>query len=130
MTKVLIKLQELRQRICACSRSKANNGQRNEDQTIDLAAGESFVFLGFEWRMTRTHTGKWRSNFKPCIKKKKALLTELKEVFRRNISQKLAHIRDKINPILRGWMNYFRVNHSTKVFSQVRYLLNLGYAVI
>lgn len=99
----------------------------NEAKTryIDIAEGESFVFLGFEMRLIRTFTGKWRPNLRPSAKKKKALLGELKEVFRRNRSQPLTTIRDKINPILRGWVNYFRIGHSSEVFHQVRWWLNL-----
>ncbi|MBO9572065.1 MAG: group II intron reverse transcriptase/maturase [Chitinophagaceae bacterium] len=99
----------------------------NETKTryVDLGAGESFVFLGFEMRMIRTYTGKWRANMRPSPKKKQALITELREVFRRNRSQKLTSIRDKINPILRGWVNYFRVGHSSEMFRKVRFWLNL-----
>lgn len=99
----------------------------NEAKTrmIDLGGGESFTFLGFEWRMVRTHTGKWRPNFRPSAKKKKALIASLREVFHRNRSQKLTQVRDKINPILRGWVNYFRVGHSSEVFRKVRFWLNL-----
>jgi RNA-directed DNA polymerase len=60
----------------------------NEAKTryIDIGAGESFVFLGFEMRVIRTFAGKWRPNFRPSAKKKKSLLAELKEVFDRNRS--------------------------------------------
>jgi RNA-directed DNA polymerase len=99
----------------------------NEAKTryINLGAGESFVFLGFEMRLVRTLTGKWRPNLRPGVKKKQHLINELREVFARNRSQKMTLIRDRINPILRGWVNYFRIGHSSEVFRQIRFWLNL-----
>jgi RNA-directed DNA polymerase len=29
-------------------------------------------------------------------------------------------VRQKVNPILRGWVNYFRIGNSSRVFNKIR----------
>jgi RNA-directed DNA polymerase len=57
----------------------------NEEKTRvgDLTRGESFGFLGFEFRRVRSHAGKWVPLRVPQRKKRTALLRKLKECFRR-----------------------------------------------
>src|SRR6202041_918149 len=47
----------------------------NEDKSrmVDLKKGESFTFLGFEYRRIPTFQGKWRPNYAPKLKKRTAL---------------------------------------------------------
>jgi hypothetical protein len=42
-------------------------------------------------------------------------LGKLKEIFRRYVSQHLEQVIALINPILRGWVNYFAVGDSGRV---------------
>jgi len=94
----------------------------NEEKSrkVDLTKGESFSFLGFEYRRVRTSKGKWRSHFVPTPKKRTALLRKLKEIFRKNVSQPVQRVIGFINPILRGWVNYFRVGNSSRCFSYIQ----------
>jgi len=94
----------------------------NEEKSrkADLTKGESFSFLGFEYRLARTSKGKWRPHFVPKLKKRTALLRKLKEIFRRYVSQPVARVIELINPILRGWVNYFRVGNSSRCFSYIK----------
>jgi RNA-directed DNA polymerase len=52
----------------------------NEEKSrcVDLRKGESFGFLGFDFRRIRARTGKWRVLFTPKLKKRTALLRKLK----------------------------------------------------
>jgi RNA-directed DNA polymerase len=95
----------------------------NEDKSrmVDLAKGGSFTFLGFEYRRTLSRNGVWRPYYAPKLKKRTALFAKLREVFRRNVSQPIGKVIDEINPILRGWANYFRVGHSNRCFSMVKH---------
>jgi RNA-directed DNA polymerase len=95
----------------------------NEDKSrmVDLAKGGSFTFLGFEYRRILSRNGVWRPYYAPKLKKRTALFAKLREVFRRNVSQPVGKVIDEINPILRGWANYFRVGHSNRCFSMIKH---------
>src|SRR3982750_4449742 len=87
----------------------------NEEKSriVDLRKGESFAFLGFEFRRLLSCQGRWRPQYTPRLKKRTALLEKLKEIFRRYGSQPMERVIELINPILRGWVNYFAVGHSS-----------------
>ena len=53
----------------------------------------------------------------PKLKKWTAILAKLREIFRRNKSQPVGRVIELINPILRGWVNYFAVGHSGRCFT-------------
>ena len=94
----------------------------NEEKSciVDLAKGDSFGFLGFDFRRVRTLKGAWRPQYTPKLKKRTALLRKLKEIFRCFQSQPVRRVVEIINPILRGWVNYFAVGHSSRCFGLVR----------
>jgi len=54
------------------------------------------------------------------MKKRTALYEKLREVFRQHVSWPIEVVIAKINPILRGWVNYFRIGHSSSCFSKVK----------
>jgi RNA-directed DNA polymerase len=94
----------------------------NEDKSrmVDLKKGESFTFLGFEYRRILSLRRKWRPYYAPKLKKRTALFEKLREIFRQHVSWPVEIVIGKINPILRGWVNYFRVGHSSVCFSMVK----------
>ena len=94
----------------------------NEDKSrmVDLKKGESFTFLGFEYRRILSFNQKWRPYYAPKLKKRTALYAKLREIFRQHVSWPIEIVIAKINPILRGWVNYFRVGHSSSCFSKVK----------
>ncbi len=94
----------------------------NEDKSrmVDLKKGESFTFLGFEYRRVLSLQRKWRPYYAPKLKKRTALFEKLRGVFRQHVSWPVEIVIAKINPILRGWVNYFRVGHSSICFGVVK----------
>jgi len=88
---------------------------------IDLVKGETFSFLGFDFRRTRTKKGKWGLLRTPKISARTKLFRNIKEVFRQYRSQPFNRVIHIINPILRGWVNYFRVGNSGRCFAYVKY---------
>jgi len=94
----------------------------NEEKSrmVDLSKGEKFSFLGFEFRRILSRNQKWRPHFAPKLKKRTALFAKLREIFRRYASQPIGMVIELINPILRGWVNYFAVGHSSRCFSMVK----------
>src|SRR6202451_3749127 len=71
----------------------------NEEKSrvVDLGKGESFGFLGFEFRRVRSRQGKWRPHYAPKAKKRTALLAKLREIFRRCQSQRVGQVVALIN---------------------------------
>src|SRR5450756_311632 len=95
----------------------------NEEKSrnVNLSQGESFGFLGFDFRRVRSRRGFWRANYTPKLKKRTALLRKLKDVFRRYQSQPVSRVVQLINPVLRGWVNYFAVGHSSECFNFIKH---------
>jgi RNA-directed DNA polymerase len=91
-----------------------------KSRMVDLERGESFGFLGFDFRYLRSLRGVMRPHYTPKLKKRTALLRELKEVFRRYRSQPIERVISLINPMLRGWVNYFAVGHSSGCFTYIK----------
>ena len=91
-----------------------------KSRIVDLGRGESFGFLGFDFRYLRSLRGAMRPHYTPKLKKRTALLRELKQVFRRYRSQPVERVISLINPVLRGWVNYFAVGHSSECFGYVK----------
>ncbi len=94
----------------------------NEEKSriVDLAKGEMFSFLGFDFRRVRSLHGTWRPQYTPRLKKRTALLAELRDIFRRFASQPVNRVIELINPILRGWVNYFAIGNAARCFSFIK----------
>ncbi len=94
----------------------------NEDKsrTVDLAKGEGFGFLGFDFRRIRSRNGNWRPYYTPQMKKRTSLLRRLKAVFRGSRSQPIDRVIHQINPMLRGWVHYFAIGHASRCFGYVQ----------
>jgi len=95
----------------------------NEEKTkiVDLKDNkQTFSFLGFDFRRVKSPKGKWFPLRTPQMKQRTALLRKLKLLFQRYKSSSTQKLITQINPILRGWCNYFRVGHSTQCFRYVK----------
>ena len=94
----------------------------NEDKSriVDLGQGEAFGFLGFDFRRIRSLRGRWRPQYTPKLTQRTALLRKLREEFRRWDSQPVGRVITVINPILRGWVNYFRIGNAGRCFAFVK----------
>ncbi len=91
-----------------------------KSRVVDLTQGEAFGFLGFTFLRLRSPRGRWWVQKTPGIKQRTALLRKLGEVFRRWDSRPVGQVIAVINPILRGWVNYFRIGNAARCFEYVR----------
>ena len=91
-----------------------------KSRIVDLAKGESFGFLGFEFRRVRSRTGKWRAYYPPLLKKRTSLLRKLKDIFRRHQSQPIDRVIYFITPIVRGWVRYFAIGDASRCFGFIK----------
>lgn len=87
---------------------------------VDLRRNEGFSFLGFDFRRVKTLRKQMGVRITPKTKARTALFRKLKEIFRCHKSRPLEEVIARINPILRGWVNYFRVGHSSNCFNCVK----------
>jgi RNA-directed DNA polymerase len=93
----------------------------HKSRIVGLGRAESFCFLGFDFRRLRSIGRQvWRAHYTPKMKKRSALLIKLKDVFRRFQSQPVGRVVQLINPVLRGWVNYFAIRHSSVCLSFIR----------
>jgi RNA-directed DNA polymerase len=91
-----------------------------KSRIVDLTQGEGFGFPGFDFQRVRSLRGRWRPQYTPKLIQRTALLGKLKEIFRRDDSQPVGRVIAAINPILRGWVNYFRIGNARRCFAYVR----------
>jgi RNA-directed DNA polymerase len=89
-------------------------------RVVDLSQGEAFGFLGFDFRRIRSWRGAWRPQYTPAMRQRTVLLRKLREEFQRWDSQPVGRVITVINPILRGWVNYFRVGNSARCLTFVK----------
>jgi RNA-directed DNA polymerase len=81
-----------------------------------------FAFLGFDFRWRPSpKSGKWYPNTSPRKKKETEVLRRVGEVLRGNRDQPVRAAVAKVNAVIRGWVNYFRVGNSRQAFDEVKY---------
>ena len=95
----------------------------NEDTTRVVSLDEGFDFLGFNVR---------RYGNKPLIKPSKAAVRRIRERLRTELrSLRGTNARvviRRLNPIIRGWANYYRTQVSAEIFGKLdHYLWRLTY---
>ena len=74
-----------------------------KSRIVDLERGESFGYLGFDFRYLRSLRGAMRPHYTPKLKKRTALMRELKE-YSADRSQPIGRVINLINPmLLRGY---------------------------
>ncbi len=85
---------------------------------------EGFDFLGFRFvRRISKKTNKLTTYYFPTPKAVKAIRQRIKQVVNYKRPQKAEIIAKELAPILRGWVNYFRIANSSKTFGKVRYYI-------
>jgi RNA-directed DNA polymerase len=96
----------------------------NEDKTriVDFGAGQPFHFLGytFRWVDQRNKPEKKMVLARPQKKKRTQMLRRLAEAMRKHLHVPVVEVvRRIVNPIARGWVNYFRWGNASRDLSFV-----------
>ena len=100
----------------------------NEEKTrmVNTENNEYFGFLGFEIsRVKNWKKGNYFILMKPKKKARLSIKAKIREIIKRGGSAPAKEIIKCINTALTGWVNYFRVGHSSKSFSEVREYLEM-----
>jgi group II intron reverse transcriptase/maturase len=86
----------------------------NEEKTSIRHAGEGFDFLGFTFK--EGYSRKWNRKVMVKFPRKKSrdkLKRNLKKRLKKiPLGKPLADVIKEINPVIRGWVNYFRIGNS------------------
>ncbi|MFH1754128.1 MAG: group II intron reverse transcriptase/maturase, partial [Candidatus Latescibacterota bacterium] len=92
--------------------------QLNEEKSrVVDAEKETFDFLGFTYRrVTNPRTGKRATVFYPSKKAQKCLREKVKNILKPSRPITLDAYIQRTNRAVRGWVNYFRMGNSTRVF--------------
>lgn len=84
---------------------------------------EGFDFLGYriQRRSWRGRPGKKAVYTYPSKKAVASVVAKVRALTRRNMHRTLAALLHRLNPVLRGWCNYFRHGVSSRTFSYLNY---------
>jgi len=95
-------------------------------KVVDLLRGEAFEFLGFELRRetNRARDGQFML-LTPRKKARLALKARGRETRRRGGAPPLKELIAHLNPVLHGWVQYFRVGKASRAFSEIREYVEL-----
>jgi RNA-directed DNA polymerase len=85
------------------------------------AEKESFDFLGYSFRkaLNRKKT-KMVAYFWPSQKAERTIREKIRKITNPTRPIKVEEIIKELNPVLRGWVNYFRIANSSRKFSKIR----------
>ena len=93
----------------------------SEEKTRIVHLSEGFDFLGFNIRHYRSRTTRlgWKLLIKPAQKSVSAFRAKLKQTFKRLHGSNARCLIKVLNPIIRGWANYFRGVVSSETFQKL-----------
>jgi RNA-directed DNA polymerase len=90
----------------------------SKEKTRIVHLSEGFDFLGFnirQYAVSNTSTG-WKCLTKPSKESMQSIRKKLRQHWLDLKGQDVKAIVDKLNPIIRGWSNYFRIGVSSEAF--------------
>lgn len=91
----------------------------SEEKTRIIHLAEGFNFLGFNIRHypapQTSHTG-WKLLIKPSKEAVQAVQKKLKDLWHKGQGTRVRAVLTKLNPVIRGWANYYRTVVATETF--------------
>jgi RNA-directed DNA polymerase len=94
---------------------------REKTQVVDTLTGEAFGFLGFDLRRVRKRNGQgYFILMTPKKKARQAIKAKIRETIHAGGALPAKAIVERINAVVAGWVNYFRVGNASRAFSEVR----------
>lgn len=91
----------------------------NQEKTYITSVKKGFDFVGFHLRVYPDKSGPKgaKSIIKPTDESKRRLRSKIKNAVK--ISKSSGEIIKELNPILRGWANYYKATSAKKVFTSI-----------
>lgn len=102
----------------------------SEEKTRIVNLDEGFDFLGFnvrQYKVTNSRSG-YRLLIRPSRKSVKEVRRKLKSLFREMHGRSVQRLIQELNPVIRGWADYYRSGVSSRTFSKLDdYLFRLQF---
>lgn len=97
--------------------------EMNKEKTkvVNTLKGDAFGFLGFDLRRTQTSDGNRHFiMMTPKKKARKAIKVQIRDIIKSGGATPVKEIVKRVNAVIGGWVNYFRVGNSSRAFSEIR----------
>ena len=95
-------------------------------KVVDILNGEPFGFLGFDIRRIKSREkNRYYISMTPKKKARQAIKAKIREIIRCGGSTPAKELIKRINTVVAGWAEYFRVGNSSRAFSEVRDYLEM-----
>lgn len=93
----------------------------SQAKTKIVHLSEGFDFLGFNIRHYKrtTSSSGWKPLIKPSKQSVQKLRIKLRKIWQINLGKPVVALLEKLNPVIRGWANYFRTQVSKETFSKI-----------
>jgi len=94
----------------------------NSEKTkvVNLKDGGSFAFMGFDCRRILTRKGKYCLWKTPRMRKRTLVLQAIRDIIRKARRWTVRELIQKLNPVIAGWVNYYRIGNASTVFKYIR----------
>lgn len=95
-------------------------------KVVNILNGETFGFLGFDFRriLNRERSG-YYILLTPKKKTRLTIKAKIREIIKHGGATPVKALIAKINAVVAGWVEYFRVGNSSRAFSEVRDCLEM-----
>ena len=92
-----------------------------EKTRIANAEEESFDFLGYSFKKAlKPSKEKKVAYFWPSQKAEKKIKEKVRKITNPARPIKVTQVIEELNPVIRGWVNYFKIGNSTKKFGKIK----------
>jgi len=92
-----------------------------EKTRIANAEEESFDFLGYSFKKAlKPAKEKKVAYFWPSQKAEKKIKEKVRKITNPARPIKVTQVIEELNPVIRGWVNYFKIGNSTKKFGKIK----------
>lgn len=126
-------LDKLKERMIGCGLEihpeKSKIVYNQKDNEIIEGENTEFTFLGYTFRprLTKNKTGLYFMGFSPAVSNDaaKSFRKKVREVFIQNKTTDITKIAKELNPIIRGWYNYFSAFCPSEAFRKGINYVNL-----